>query len=430
MRPTIIPLYNLHAHNILTNVITDANTDAKIAKFRPTGIEFIDVGLLELVEVWRNKGQESDGSILEVLNAISTSKPLSIVTSNTPITAESNAPTSVTSEPSKRNILKKFFKRSISGGPLFTRISDTQPIKANETGAQTPIHRAIYAPTTLTRSQSSSAGESTLKSSTLHRSPRKESGLGVAAWDSMFNKSSGPSSKGEVVNDRTTVTDAVGPSDVNSKGGQSNNLDPFMLLTESQIREALVDLMQQHLRLRPFILSIRPTFIPPEPISTSTSNQHVLSRFDAVDNLLQRAHKYVWFVRQWMHRPGQGKGRFERWASFGGGATQLQDNAPVEKTLGGGIGLSFEWKIMQAKEGKHLKDMQQKPTAGHDEGKVDSGAPLNERDDKDRLESTRWVCTLKMRKTIAGGTSAPPYTHAKIDDAQIIKNPRKWSTSK
>ncbi len=30
----IIPLYNLQAHNVLTNVIVDAGTDAKIAKFQ------------------------------------------------------------------------------------------------------------------------------------------------------------------------------------------------------------------------------------------------------------------------------------------------------------------------------------------------------------------------------------------------------------
>ncbi|KJA17868.1 hypothetical protein HYPSUDRAFT_45863 [Hypholoma sublateritium FD-334 SS-4] len=59
-RRTIIPLYNLQAHNVLTNVIVDAGTDAKIAKFQKRGIELIDLALLEPVEVWGEKDKEKD----------------------------------------------------------------------------------------------------------------------------------------------------------------------------------------------------------------------------------------------------------------------------------------------------------------------------------------------------------------------------------
>ncbi|TEB30414.1 hypothetical protein FA13DRAFT_1733725 [Coprinellus micaceus] len=48
----IVPLYNLHAHNVITNTITDAGTDAKIAKFQKKGIELIDLAVFEPVEVW------------------------------------------------------------------------------------------------------------------------------------------------------------------------------------------------------------------------------------------------------------------------------------------------------------------------------------------------------------------------------------------
>ena len=48
----IVPLYNLQAHNVLPNVIVDAGTDAKIAKFQKRGIELIDLALFEPVEVW------------------------------------------------------------------------------------------------------------------------------------------------------------------------------------------------------------------------------------------------------------------------------------------------------------------------------------------------------------------------------------------
>ncbi|KAL0565972.1 hypothetical protein V5O48_016047, partial [Marasmius crinis-equi] len=51
-RRMIIPLYNLQAHNVMTNTIVDAGTDAKIAKFQKRGIEMIDLAVLEPVEVW------------------------------------------------------------------------------------------------------------------------------------------------------------------------------------------------------------------------------------------------------------------------------------------------------------------------------------------------------------------------------------------
>ncbi|KAG7087780.1 hypothetical protein E1B28_013721 [Marasmius oreades] len=51
-RRMIIPLYNLQAHNVMTNTIVDAGTDAKIAKFQKRGLEMIDLAMLEPVEVW------------------------------------------------------------------------------------------------------------------------------------------------------------------------------------------------------------------------------------------------------------------------------------------------------------------------------------------------------------------------------------------
>ncbi|PPQ71328.1 hypothetical protein CVT26_011973 [Gymnopilus dilepis] len=59
-RRTIIPLYNLQAHNVMTNVIVDAGTDAKIAKFQKRGIELIDLAFLEPVEVWGEKDKDKD----------------------------------------------------------------------------------------------------------------------------------------------------------------------------------------------------------------------------------------------------------------------------------------------------------------------------------------------------------------------------------
>lgn len=49
-----MPLYNLHthSHNLLSNSIHDAGTDAKIAKFHKQGVEIVNVGVFAPVEAW------------------------------------------------------------------------------------------------------------------------------------------------------------------------------------------------------------------------------------------------------------------------------------------------------------------------------------------------------------------------------------------
>ncbi|KAH9977008.1 hypothetical protein BJV74DRAFT_888542 [Russula compacta] len=51
-RRMIIPLYNLQAHNVMTNLIVDAGTDAKVAKFQRRGLEILGLAVIEPVEVF------------------------------------------------------------------------------------------------------------------------------------------------------------------------------------------------------------------------------------------------------------------------------------------------------------------------------------------------------------------------------------------
>ncbi|KAJ7146214.1 hypothetical protein C8R44DRAFT_9557 [Mycena epipterygia] len=60
-RRMIVPLYNLQAHNVMTNVIVDAGTDAKIARFTKRGIEMLDLAVLEPVEVYAGGGAPTNG---------------------------------------------------------------------------------------------------------------------------------------------------------------------------------------------------------------------------------------------------------------------------------------------------------------------------------------------------------------------------------
>ena len=56
-----MPLYNLSAHNVMANTITDAGTDAKVAKFQRRGLEIMRVGTWEPVEIWSSKSSGGGG---------------------------------------------------------------------------------------------------------------------------------------------------------------------------------------------------------------------------------------------------------------------------------------------------------------------------------------------------------------------------------
>ena len=51
-RRMIVPLYNLSAHNVLTNTVLDAGTDAKIAKFHKRSLDIMGLVILEPLEIW------------------------------------------------------------------------------------------------------------------------------------------------------------------------------------------------------------------------------------------------------------------------------------------------------------------------------------------------------------------------------------------
>lgn len=53
----IVPLYNLSAHNVMTNTVLDAGTDAKVAKFHKRGMEILALAVLECIEVWPSYGR-------------------------------------------------------------------------------------------------------------------------------------------------------------------------------------------------------------------------------------------------------------------------------------------------------------------------------------------------------------------------------------
>lgn len=80
-RRMIVPLYNLSAHNVMTNTVLDAGTDAKVAKFHKRGMEVLALAVLECVEVWPSYGRGGAAQIafLNAAAASSTNPPSNIM---------------------------------------------------------------------------------------------------------------------------------------------------------------------------------------------------------------------------------------------------------------------------------------------------------------------------------------------------------------
>ncbi|KAJ7677633.1 hypothetical protein B0H17DRAFT_111065 [Mycena rosella] len=70
-RRMIIPLYNLQAHNVMANIIVDAGTDAKVARFTKRGLEMIDLAVLEPVEVYPGAGSPTGDAPLRQSSSFS-----------------------------------------------------------------------------------------------------------------------------------------------------------------------------------------------------------------------------------------------------------------------------------------------------------------------------------------------------------------------
>ncbi|KAJ4464410.1 hypothetical protein C8J55DRAFT_463329 [Lentinula edodes] len=188
-RRLIIPLYNLQAHNVMTNTIVDAGTDAKIARFTRKGLEMIDLAVMEVVEVWPTpsgaatstntnttgaRGSIDEGRTLQnrpstigtvPLRSRPTTPDPERLTPGSSVVSVSSAGLSATDEhhlpqnptavpirvaPQKRNIFGKLFKKkdtspSPEKTPTLppTSIIPPSPTSLIKTPVQTPTHSVI-----------------------------------------------------------------------------------------------------------------------------------------------------------------------------------------------------------------------------------------------------------------------------------------------
>ncbi|KAF8890590.1 hypothetical protein CPB85DRAFT_1441126 [Mucidula mucida] len=150
-RRTIIPLYNLQAHNVMTNTIVDAGTDAKIAKFVKRGIEMIDLAGMEPIEVWAanaNKPMLISVGTLDTNNIINNSRSSylgSRPTTPTPTSSAISLSSAGSHVPSvasdgqapkkKENIFGRMFKKKGEAIPI---PNIPTPIPSTPTATPTP----------------------------------------------------------------------------------------------------------------------------------------------------------------------------------------------------------------------------------------------------------------------------------------------------
>ncbi|KAK0445593.1 uncharacterized protein EV420DRAFT_1571749 [Desarmillaria tabescens] len=134
-RRMIIPLYNLQAHNVMTNIIVDAGTDAKIAKFTKRGMELIDLAVMEPVEVWAAtkvdvrelKQQDSRSSTGALMPPTGPSPASSAVSLSS---AGSHAPSAASEDKARKNLFGRMFKRNSKDPMPLTPTPNTTPTQA------------------------------------------------------------------------------------------------------------------------------------------------------------------------------------------------------------------------------------------------------------------------------------------------------------
>lgn len=134
-RRMIIPLYNLQAHNVMTNIIVDAGTDAKIAKFTKRGMELIDLAVMEPVEVWaaskvdirelkQQESRSSTGALMPPTGPSPASSAVSLSSSG------SHAPSAASEDKARKNLFGRMFKRNSKDPVSFNPTPNTTPTQA------------------------------------------------------------------------------------------------------------------------------------------------------------------------------------------------------------------------------------------------------------------------------------------------------------
>ncbi|KAG6910374.1 hypothetical protein DXG01_011089 [Tephrocybe rancida] len=393
-RRTIVPLYSLQAHNVLTNTIVDAGTDAKIAKFLKRGIELVDLAILEPVEVWSEPPKSvpairtsrpatpdfsahsmttAESSVTSLPHTSSNLNPNATTPNMTPIPLPPSTPTGLSGNgsSSKRNLFGKMFKKkdnSITSppsspapsrsSPLNSPLQSTKPLIPDPSTTPTPGSSRVH-----TRNLSSSLSPAVLTDKLRHRSSSPNPrvlGLGLLQVPSLEDS---PSHQG------------------NGNGvGHRSSMDVTTPTTSNPSAEDKI--------LRPPVLGIQPTLsysyspaggVAPEPVSVGSLGKSA------------RALMYVWFVRKWFKRRaddtdaggllGMVQSHTGHTCPASGRGSGFSLNGSGHTAAGEGVEVRFEWKRNSAKgRARKGRGRRGRKDGGEEAGRSDKG-----KSSKDRL---------------------------------------------
>ncbi|KAG6899627.1 hypothetical protein C0993_008569 [Termitomyces sp. T159_Od127] len=364
-RRTIIPLYSLQAHNVLTNTIVDAGTDAKIAKFLKRGMELIDLAMLEPVEVWSDRRRSTQapqpGQVVRTSrpaspdpgaqNTTAESSVISLTSGSgssanhpTPTPTATPIPTPTTptaglsaAAPSpKRNLFGKMFRKK-DNSPATPALPRFPPPASPIQSTKTPTPDPSITPTARSR------GHTRDISNTL--SP-------ASITNKIRQRSSSPNARalGLGLLQVPSLEEPSYQSNGNGSGSIGNRTNSFidentLSLTVNQYDEG----KNEGRILRPPVLGIQPTLSysfmggASEPLVGSPSKS-------------ARALMYVWFVKRWYKRRADdpdtggllGMVQHPR-ASSGRGTGFSITGAVAHVAAGEGVEVRFEWKRNSAK---------------------------------------------------------------------------------
>ncbi|KAH8822655.1 hypothetical protein DL96DRAFT_303408 [Flagelloscypha sp. PMI_526] len=396
-RRTIVPLYNLQAHNVMTNVVVDAGTDAKIAKFQRRGLEMIDLGILECVELWPTPNKD---------NAPRASVDVKRTPASSAVSLSSAGHSHI--EPPEINITpipESTTLSPIPGTPAENEASPAQPKKnlfgklfsRKEKDKSSPP--SSLAPEDRTRSPSPSPGHLRTGSST----GKEESMWRRHSKNLSFSSSPSPAT---TRHSRPASFIETSPSEF---GVASHERSASPSLKSSVSRRNSVDLSHNgpptvtataEAQIRPAVLGLQPTL-------------------SGVYSPKSRVQLYIWTMRKWIKGSDSSilssllSGAFSgRESGFKEGGSNLTAREGDSSDKSGKVELRLEWR-------KSLKAKKKKKKAGEGEERKARKSIGGDRDDagdeSDPEDSeTPWVCTLKIRRahipsnTLDNGLSPTP----------------------
>jgi hypothetical protein len=413
-----VPLYNLQAHNVLTNTIVDAGTDAKVGKFTKRGLEMVDVGIWECVEVWAMKGadgvpvalqsESAPGSRIirkqpsglrsvssEEKNATTTpgSSAVSVVSGGAHAPALSDEPLATPTPisappPGKRNVFSKLFSSNKTPTPGHVRNSSNSSATTPKASSQP---RMLGVPP-----------DSPTKS---HHAKRLSAN--ISAFSLKRDRSSSPNPAMLSHTDEQGML-AVPPSQ-----------SPRTSMDNGPSREASGSgpgplVLPATLGIQPTLNSLLPFPFPPGLVTGERSMAEMQRAAGA--RLPRGPAMYVWIVRKWL-KPALLENGGSVFARFGNGGEARGGLSEIE--------VRVEWKRGKAKKsskkGGKDKDVSRRSSyshiSGEEEGKAKKrlsmistsqsshrggttvGGESDDEDDSDPEDSeTPWSCVLKVRR--------------------------------